>query len=89
MVMQIRRNFQITLPTSVRKGLGLKVGDLIETTVKEGKIILTPKKVIDQDQAWFWTKEWQQSEKEAEADLKNGRVKKFKSVEDLIRDLDE
>lgn len=88
MVMQIRHNFQITLPAAIRKRLGLKIGDLLETVVKEGKIIIVPKKTIDADQAWFWSKEWQEAEKEAEADLKAGRVKKFKNVEELIKDLD-
>ncbi|MDP2939143.1 MAG: AbrB/MazE/SpoVT family DNA-binding domain-containing protein [Candidatus Omnitrophota bacterium] len=88
MVTQIRRNFQITLPASIRKRLGLNIGDLVETTVKEGKIILIPKKTIDAEQSWFWTKEWQEAEKEADSDLKSGKVKKFKSVEDLIKNLD-
>lgn len=88
MVTQIRRNFQITLPTVIRKTLCLKVGDILETIIKEGKIIIIPKKTIDAEQSWFWTKEWQEAEKEAEADIKIGRVKKFKNVEELIEDLD-
>lgn len=88
MVLQIRRNFQITLPAAIRKRLGLNIGDILETKVKEGKIIIIPKKTIDAKQAWFWTKEWQEAEKEADADLRAGRVKKFKTVEELIEDLD-
>jgi antitoxin MazE len=88
MVMQIRHNFQITLPAAIRKRLGLRIGDLLETVVKEGKIIIVPKKVIDAQQAWFWSKEWQEAEKDAEEDLRAGRVKKFKNVEELIKDLD-
>ncbi len=88
MVIQIRRNFQITLPTIIRKRLGLRIGDIVDTAVKEGKIILTPKKTIDAQQAWFWRKEWQEGEKEAEEDIKSGRVKKFKSAQDLIKELD-
>ncbi|MBM3248761.1 MAG: AbrB/MazE/SpoVT family DNA-binding domain-containing protein [Candidatus Omnitrophica bacterium] len=88
MVTQIRRNFQITLPAVIRKRLGLKIGDLVETTVKDGKIIIIPKKAIDAEQSWFWSKEWQEAEKEADADLKSGEVKKFKTVEELIKNLD-
>ncbi len=88
MVLQIRHNFQITLPASIRKRLGLNIGDLLETEIKDGKIIIVPKKTIDAEQAWFWTKEWQEQELEAEADIKAGRVKKFKNVEELIRELD-
>ncbi len=88
MVLQIRRNFQITLPAAVRKRLHLRIGDILETTLKDGKIIIAPKKTIDAEQAWFWSKEWQEAEREAEEDIKAGRVKKFKNVEELIKDLD-
>jgi AbrB family looped-hinge helix DNA binding protein len=88
MVLQIRRNFQITLPAAIRKRLHLCIGDILETTLKDGKIIIAPKKTIDAEQAWFWSKEWQEAEREAEEDIKAGRVKKFKTVEDLIKDLD-
>jgi len=88
MVLQIRRNFQITLPAAIRKRLHLNIGDILETKVQEGKIIIVPKKTIDAEQTWFWTKEWQEAEKEAELDLKAGRVRKFRNIEELIKDLD-
>ena len=40
-----------------------------------------------QDQAWFWTKEWQAGEREAEADLTAGRCQVFETMDDLINDL--
>ena len=40
-----------------------------------------------EDQAWFWTKEWQAGEREAEADLAAGRYQVFDTMEDLIDDL--
>lgn len=30
--------------------------------------------LIDEDQLWFWTKEWQAKEKEAEKDVQTGRL---------------
>jgi len=44
--------------------------------------------LIDPDQAWWWVEEWQKSEREAERDMKEGKVKKFSNVEDLIKDLE-
>jgi len=88
MVLQVRRNFQITLPSVIRKRLGLKVGDILKTTLEKGKIVISPAKTIDAEQSWFWTGEWQEAEKEAEEDIKSGRVKKFKNVQELIKDLD-
>jgi len=88
MVMQIRYNFQVTLPAAIRKRLKLNIGDLLETVVKDGKIIIIPKKTIDAEQSWFWSKDWQDGEKEAQTDLLSGKVKKFKSIEALIKELD-
>lgn len=88
MVLQIRRNFQITLPAAIRKRLHLHIGDILETTLKEGKIVIAPKKTIDAEQSWFWSKEWQDAEREAEEDIRAGRVRKFKNAQDLIKNLD-
>ena len=46
------------------------------------------KKAEDQEQAWFWTKRWQQGEKEAEADIRAGRVKIFPDAKSAIAELD-
>lgn len=43
--------------------------------------------LIDRDQRWWWTEEWQSGEREAEKDLRAGRTKVFESVEDLTNDL--
>jgi TRAP-type C4-dicarboxylate transport system substrate-binding protein len=44
-------------------------------------------KLMDKSQAYFWTKEWQEAEKEASKDIKAGRVKAFDTVEELFEDL--
>ena len=44
---------------------------------------------IDPEQAWFWTQEWQEREREADADLAAGRVTRFESDEDFLVELDE
>ncbi len=86
---KITRHGQITLPASVRKKLGLEEGDLVEIEVTGDKAVIVPKKLVDKSQAYFWTKEWQTAEREADEDIKAGRVKSFDSVEELIKDLDE
>jgi len=47
------------------------------------------KEVIDKSQSYFWTQKWQKAEKEADEDIKAGRVKTFDSVDELIKELDE
>lgn len=39
----------------------------------------------DKEQAYFWTKEWQEAEAEATADIRNGRVIKFANAKDAIK----
>jgi len=85
---KVTRHGQITLPASVRKELGVEEGDLVEIEVIDDKAVLTPKRLADKSQAYFWTREWQEAEKEADEDIKAGRVKVFDSVEELIKDLE-
>ena len=46
-----------------------------------------PKKLVDKSQAYFWTRRWQEGEREAAEDIKAGRVKTFDSIDELIKDL--
>lgn len=40
------------------------------------------------DQSWYWTEEWQEGEREADADKVAGRVSRaYDSAEDMMRDL--
>jgi AbrB family looped-hinge helix DNA binding protein len=85
---KVTRNGQITLPASVRKELGIEEGDLVEIEVMDERAVLMPKKLVDKSQAYFWTKRWHEVEREADEDIKAGRVKTFDSVDDLIKDLE-
>ena len=85
---KVTRHGQITLPASVRRRLGIEEGDLVEVMVEDDKAVLLPKKIIDKSQAYFWTNEWQEAEKEASEDIKAGRVKTFDTAEELLADLD-
>ena len=84
---KVTRHGQITLPASVRRELMVEEGDLIEIEVIDDRAMLVPKKIVDRSQAYFWTKRWQEGEKEADQDIKAGRMKSFDSVEELIKDL--
>jgi hypothetical protein len=46
-----------------------------------------PKRLIDRSQAYFWTKRWQEGEREADEDIRAGCVKTFVSVDELIKEL--
>ena len=59
----------------------------MEIEVVNDKAVLVPKKLVDKSQAYFWTSKWQQAEKEADEDIKAGRLRTFDSVEELLEDL--
>ncbi len=44
---------------------------------------------IDPGQAWFWTREWQEKEREADDDLAAGRVTSFDTDAEFLAALDE
>ena len=85
---KVTRHGQITLPAPVRKSLGIEEGDLVEIEVIDEKAVPVPKRVVDKSQAYFWTKKWQEGEKEADEDIKAGRVKVFDSIEELVKELE-
>jgi len=85
---KVTRNGQVTLPSSIRKKLGVDEGDIVEIEVVNDAVILVPKKLVDKSQAYFWSKKWQAGEIEAEQDIRSGRVKIFNTPADLIKDLD-
>ena len=66
----------------------MKIGDNIDINIENDTIVIRPVVIIPKDQAWFWSKEWQKEEKQAEKDIKNGKVKKFNSSQELFEDLD-
>jgi len=88
MRMMMRKNGQVTLPASIRRKARLEEGDIFEVQMRDDEIILRPQKLIDASQAWFWTEEWQKGEREADEDIKAGRVKRFATVDELIADLE-
>ena len=57
-IIQVRKKAQLTLPLSVRQELGVEEGDYMEVQVRNGEIVLKLKRLIDKDQAWFWTERW-------------------------------
>jgi hypothetical protein len=52
----------------------LKPGDLLQVIRDNGRIVLVPQSLIDPDQAWFWTEEWQKLEREADEAVRAGKL---------------
>jgi len=74
----------VTIPAAVREAARLEEGDPVEVEIVDGGILLRPMKVIDATQAWFWTPEWQEGERQADADIAAGRVERFETDEAFL-----
>jgi AbrB family looped-hinge helix DNA binding protein len=85
---KVTRNGQVTLPAAVRRALHVEEGDYVEVRVTEDSVVLTPKKLIDKSQAYFWSPSWQAAEREADSDVAAGRIREAETVEDLLADLE-
>jgi AbrB family looped-hinge helix DNA binding protein len=82
----IRRKGIVTIPEAIRAELDLHEGDHLVATVEDGRLVLIPASVIPDDQAWFWTPEWQTKEAEADQEIAEGGGAVM-SAEEFIADL--
>lgn len=73
-LVKVKNKYQIVIPEEVRKRLRVEVGDMLEVYEKDGSLVARPVVVIDKSQAYFWTPEWQKGERDANKDIKEGRV---------------
>ena len=87
-LVKVTRNGQITIPAAIRQELEIQEGDYVEVSVVDDTVVLTPKQLVDKSQAYFWTEEWQAAEREADEDIRAGRIETFESVDELLADLE-
>ena len=87
---RLRSKAQITLPKQVVRELNLSEGDLLDISVKGGRIVLNPQTVVPKDVAWLYTPEAQASLKRVKLSGSEKRAlararKKMKAInEDLL-----
>ena len=88
--MKISTQGQIRIPKKIMDALGIETGDYVEVEIENGHIVLKPRKLIDPSQGWYWTKEWQQLESEADRDIESGELSpEFDSAEQGLKWLKE
>ena len=73
-LVKVKRNYQITIPQNLRRLIRLSVGDYGEVNIQDDTLVIRPVKVIHPDQEYFFAKEWQEKEAEAERDIADGKV---------------
>jgi len=85
---KVRKKHQITLPAAIREAAGVYEGDFLTVEVQEDRtILLRPKRLVDADEAFFYTPEWQATEREADEDIQMGRLSEPMSAEETITEL--
>jgi antitoxin MazE len=87
MILTMQSRSTITVPHELRDKLGIGPGDPLEATVEKGRLVLTPVAVVPK--LLTLTKKGLKKEAEADRDIKEGRIKSFTSVKDLLKDLNE
>ncbi len=87
-ISKIQRNFQVTIPSVIRKKARLHEGDIVDFEVTDEGILIKPQETIDRSQAWFWSKKWQEEEKKVQTDFRKGKVKVSKNVDVLLKELE-
>jgi antitoxin MazE len=88
MLRKLGKSNQVAIPKEIMASLGLKRDDYLDVYVEDNRIVLEPKVLVPKDQAYFFAKEWQVDEREAEEDIRKGRVTKTKDLEALFREMD-
>ena len=88
-LIKVRRHYQITLPHDLRKNFRISEGDYMEVKNQADGILIRPVKVIRPEQEYFYTKEWQEDEDDADKDIAEGRLSgPFETAEELIKELE-
>lgn len=85
MTIHVGVKHQVTLPKEIIRQAHLSPGDPLEVIYQRDEIVLRPQIHVPRSQAYFWTKEWQAGEREAEEDIRAGRVTRTKNVKELLR----
>jgi AbrB family looped-hinge helix DNA binding protein len=73
----LRSKGQITLPKEVREALHLHEGDDIAFAVEDGRVTMRGLRAVPTEQAWFWSGDWQDGEKQASQQIASGEGSVF------------
>jgi AbrB family looped-hinge helix DNA binding protein len=82
-ISKVTRSYQVTIPAEIRKKAGITMGTILGFELREDGILLTPQRIVPDSQAWFFSEEWQAEEKEADEDIKAGRVSPAMTVQEM------
>src|SRR6266498_1956355 len=97
-IVKVQHKGQMTIPRDIRSQVGLADGDLVEVKATRGKIVITPKLVIDRSKFPNADDEYTPEQRriidarldESEEDLKKGRTfGPFNTADEMIASMKE
>jgi AbrB family looped-hinge helix DNA binding protein len=84
-IVRVQRKGQVTIPSRLRAQVGLVDGDLVEARAHRGKIVLTPKSVVDREYTPAQRRAIDARLAEGLADIEAGRTfGPFNSADEMI-----
>ena len=86
-LVKVGARHQVTIPKKIVEQIALKAGGYVSVALINNNIIISPKAIVDTDEAWYWSKEWQAKEREVDEALAKGDYQEFDNAEDLIKAL--
>lgn len=82
---KVRSKNQITVPSGVAATLRVGAGDELEFAVNDrGEVVLRGYTSVPTDQAWFFTPEWLEGEREASEQIAAGQTDFYGDVDALF-----
>lgn len=88
-ISEFRKKSQVTIPKEIVDQFNLEEGDKLEFIPEKDGIKIRPVVTIPKSQLFFWTERWQKGEKEADEDIKAGRVSgPYQDIDKLVEDLE-
>jgi AbrB family looped-hinge helix DNA binding protein len=86
-LIRVKQKAQITLPSEIRRALGIEEGDYLEAEVEGNRVVLTPKTIIPKLPPVTLSERGEEMLREAFEDVEAGRTKEHDTVESLIEEL--
>jgi len=87
-IVKVNQNFQVTIPSVIRKKYDIDEGDFVEAVDTKQGILLKPKMFLDKMPEVELSKKGEKMLRQGLADIKAGRVSgPYNNINDLLKDL--
>jgi len=86
-VIKVKGGRTVSLPAWVTRRFGMRNGGFVSVRETRNGVLLKPATPANEAQAWFWTRRWQRMEREVDAEIRRGRLRRSRNLRELVHDL--